>query len=185
MLKNTRTQSVASFTLIELMVVVAIIGILSAVAVPQYSKFQAKARQSEAKVQLGGALTAERTFFAEAGSYIGCLSQIGYTPAVDYTQPGRFYAVGFSSTATSSASFVINGLGASTMNCTVAVGNTLFPATSSIGSATPPATVNASYATANGTVLTMGARGIISSVIQNDEWSMNQNGQLSNDVVGY
>ena len=40
-------RSRAGFSLVELMIVVAIIGMLAAVGIPQYAKFQAKARQSE------------------------------------------------------------------------------------------------------------------------------------------
>ena len=42
------------FSMIELMVVVAIIGVLAAIGIPQYSKFQAKARQSEAPDRANG-----------------------------------------------------------------------------------------------------------------------------------
>ncbi|WP_414645174.1 type IV pilin protein, partial [Candidatus Deferrimicrobium sp.] len=46
------------FTLIELMIVVAIIGILAAIAIPNFLRFQAKSKQSEAKTNLGGIFTA-------------------------------------------------------------------------------------------------------------------------------
>ncbi len=50
------------FTLIELMIVVAIIGILAAIAIPNFLRFQARARQSEANSNLKTLFTGLRTF---------------------------------------------------------------------------------------------------------------------------
>jgi type IV pilus assembly protein PilA len=55
------------FTLIELMIVVAIIGILAAIAIPNFMRFQARARQSEAKANLKAVFTSTRSVFAEQG----------------------------------------------------------------------------------------------------------------------
>jgi type IV pilus assembly protein PilA len=49
------------FTLIELMIVVAIIGILAAIAIPNFVRFQARARQSEVSVNLKALFTSLRT----------------------------------------------------------------------------------------------------------------------------
>ncbi len=57
------------FTLIELMIVVAIIGILAAIAIPNFLKFQCRAKESEAKSNLGGLFTAETAFYAIYNSY--------------------------------------------------------------------------------------------------------------------
>jgi type IV pilus assembly protein PilA len=57
--------------LIELMIVVAIIGILAAIAIPNFLKFQAKSKQSEAKTNLKGIYTAETAYFGENNTYSG------------------------------------------------------------------------------------------------------------------
>jgi type IV pilus assembly protein PilA len=83
------------FTLVELMVVVAIIGLLSAVAVPNFKKYQAKAKISEAKLQLSAIYTAQSAFFSDFNMYAGCLRYMGFDPEREITN--RYYAVGFAS----------------------------------------------------------------------------------------
>ena len=58
------------FTLIELMIVVAIIAILAAIAIPQYRKFQYKAKTAEAKTNLGAIKTCEEAYAAEHDEYV-------------------------------------------------------------------------------------------------------------------
>ena len=58
------------FTLIELMIVVAIIGILAAIAIPNFLRFQLKARSSEGKVNLSAIRTAETSYMSEFGLFI-------------------------------------------------------------------------------------------------------------------
>jgi len=57
------------FSLVELMVVVAIIGILSALAVPRFRAFQAKAKQAEAKNNLKHIYTLQMSYYGEHEAY--------------------------------------------------------------------------------------------------------------------
>jgi type IV pilus assembly protein PilA len=68
------------FTLIELMIVVAIIGILAAIAIPNFLKFQAKSKQSEAKSNLGAIFTGELAYFGEQNTY-GDFVAINWSPS--------------------------------------------------------------------------------------------------------
>jgi type IV pilus assembly protein PilA len=79
MFKQLKGQK--GFTLIELMIVVAIIGILAAIAIPNFLTYQLKSRQSEAKTNLQAIKTSEVAFQAERGCYIGITAEGVATPA--------------------------------------------------------------------------------------------------------
>ena len=89
--KSLRRQE--GFTLVELMVVVAIIGLLSAVAIPNFQKYQARSKTSEAKLQLAAVYTAEQSFYSDYNVYHTCLKYMGYDPSEEINS--RYYTVGF------------------------------------------------------------------------------------------
>jgi type IV pilus assembly protein PilA len=75
--------AVKGFTLIELMIVVAIIGLLAALAIPNFIKFQAKARQSEAKSNLKAVFTAQKAYYGDKQTYYDVFSVIGFEPEMN------------------------------------------------------------------------------------------------------
>jgi len=71
------------FSLIELMVVIAIIGFLAMIGIPSYMKFLAKAKRAEAYMNLSSIYAAQKAYWAEHGKYSSVLSGeggIGWKP---------------------------------------------------------------------------------------------------------
>lgn len=92
----------AAFSLIELMIVVAIIAFLAMVSVPTFTRFLAKAKRAEAYMNLNSIYAAQKAHWAESGSYSNTLygqGGVGWKPE-GYSGGGEhenfYYTYGFS-----------------------------------------------------------------------------------------
>jgi len=71
-----RVGSGAGFTVIELMIVVAIIGIISLLAIPNFMRYQARSRRTEAYANVAGIVRAQKSFQAERDHFFEALPQM-------------------------------------------------------------------------------------------------------------
>ena len=80
------------------MIVVAIIGILAVIAIPNFMRYQAKAKQIEAKNNLVAIHTGEIAYFAEYNGYVDDFNAIGFS--VTGTSQRYYYELGKASSGT-------------------------------------------------------------------------------------
>lgn len=166
------------FSLVELMIVVAIIGILSAVAIPNFKKYQAKSKTSEAKLQLAAIFTAETSFFADFDTYASCLIDMGFDPTPE--AKGRYYSVGFGGDVTSTIS------AATTNGASCTAGRFFFPAAKKVGGTVKTAFSTTSQFTVAQDSFTAGAEGIImTNTTKTDTWSIDQIKFVKSISTGY
>ncbi|MBF0391025.1 MAG: dolichyl-phosphate-mannose--protein mannosyltransferase [Desulfamplus sp.] len=89
------------------MIVVAIIGILAAIAIPNFINYQCKAKQAEAKSGLGTIRSMQEAYFAEYDAYADSMDKIGFaskgTARYDFTTDGT------TNTATSTGNGIKTG----------------------------------------------------------------------------
>ncbi|GIL18638.1 MAG: hypothetical protein BroJett040_23890 [Oligoflexia bacterium] len=177
-MKTNTIKSQKGFSLVELMVVVAILGILATMAVPQVTKFMAKARQSEAKSNLAAIYTANKAFFTEYNGYHVMFEVIGYAP-----EGQMRYNTGFGGAAAAISGYSgpagtynssVGYCGASNGKCTV-----LAEGQSDLAGAMDSGWV------ATNTTFTAGAR---SSLLKDpnkvDVWTINENKMVKQDLNG-
>lgn len=175
------------FTLVELLIVVAIIGVLATIGVPTFRRMIQKSKKSEAKIALGGLYTTEAAFFAEYNVYGNNLRRMGFE--LDGANP--VYAVGFYGTnctgTTTHAPTTANapalnsafpGYYATMTAADSRLGNTTYTANCAQGGITVdvPAT---------GATFLAGAAGRIAPTgTTMDEWTINQTRVLANTTDG-
>jgi len=110
------------FTLIELLIVVVIIGILAAIAIPKFANTKQKAYITAMKTDLRNLVTAEEAFFADSSKYTATIGLLKFQNSTGTNVPAITAGPGYWS-ATNSHTQIVGmqcGVGINTTNPVVA-----------------------------------------------------------------
>ena len=121
MLTKLTNKDEKGFTLIELMIVIAIIGILAAIAIPQFSAYRTRSYNSAAQADLRNAATAQEAYQVDNQTYCGTIGTlVGATYGLYTSENVNLSASGGASTYTltgyhtkGDASYILHGPGGS------------------------------------------------------------------------
>ncbi len=87
---HSETRFERGFTLIELMITVAIVAILAAIAYPAYTKYVQRGYRSEGIVMLNDAVARMERYYAQNNNYSATLTALGFASATPLSQTGRY-----------------------------------------------------------------------------------------------
>ena len=83
------------FTLIELLIVVVIIGILAAIAIPKFANTKSKAYVTAMKSDLRNLVTAEEAFFSDSSKYTRTITDLKFQSSTGVSSPAITTGAGF------------------------------------------------------------------------------------------
>jgi prepilin-type N-terminal cleavage/methylation domain-containing protein len=108
------------FTLIELLIVVVIIGILAAIAIPRFSATKGKAFDAAAKTDLRNAMTAQEAYYSDFQLYGAAPGALEVTASTNVTLAGTGSVGGYAMStkhAESSNTWCVTSAGATIVKC--------------------------------------------------------------------
>jgi type IV pilus assembly protein PilA len=91
------------FTLIELLIVVVIIGILAAIAIPKFAATKDKAKLASVKTDLRNIMTAQEAYFSDHATYTTALTSTMFQPSSGNTTQLGASAASFTATVTNAS----------------------------------------------------------------------------------
>ncbi len=109
MLIKINRKNEKGFTLIELMIVIAIIGILAAIAIPQFNAYRLRSYNSGAQADLRNAATAQEAYFVDNSTYTSTITTLIGSTYGFYTSENVSAAGSAGSTAYTMTSYNSSG----------------------------------------------------------------------------